>query len=133
VPPRGLVSEQCGTFKDWLPKEQNKDKRKNNNAEWLGKWRARGELRCHICWLSEQETKAHFTIDHIQSLEDGGTDTFANSRPLCADCHTIRTALRSHARHSQQRSARNGRNTPSAPAAMPEPPPVPIVAPPWGR
>ncbi|WP_092486939.1 HNH endonuclease [Desulfoscipio geothermicus] len=58
----------------------------------MRRWRELGPLRCHWCGVYENETKAHFELDHIIPLEDGGEDVFSNTRPLCSACHWSRNA-----------------------------------------
>lgn len=76
-------------------------------------WRERtGALICAICGCEEGDTAARVEIDHVIPLEDGGPDELWNTQPVCRDCHTVKAALRAHARHLTGRSARNEKAEP---------------------
>jgi len=93
----------------WAKKTENEGLRSDRNAHHRRHWRRRqdGEMQCHWCGVVESQTRAGFEIDHVHPLEDGGSDEFENTRPLCRDCHTVRNAMRAHARHLAGKSARS--------------------------
>ena len=81
----------CGTFIKWKGKGNRKNRR-NKNPDHMNRWRKKGPLVCHWCGITEGETAAHFELDHIMPLENGGQDVFENTRPLCSACHWSRNA-----------------------------------------
>lgn len=87
----GVKCADCGRHVKWLGKGNRKNRR-NKNSDHRHRWKAQGPLKCHWCGIVEDETAAHFEIDHILPLEDGGEDVFENTRPLCAACHWSRNA-----------------------------------------
>lgn len=102
-----ITCSACGAF--WWLKKDQQPKRVDRNAEHRHRWKTSRDdnvLVCHWCLAREDETTAWFEIDHILPLERGGADEFRNTRPLCADCHTIRHALERHSRHARGLSAR---------------------------
>lgn len=98
---------ECAQHMGWAAKDplKRRDRNSSHRSAWIK--RHDGDLVCHWCLVRASETSAGFDIDHIQPREDGGLDEMRNTRPLCADCHTIRHALLSHQRHVRGKSARS--------------------------
>ena len=61
----------------------------------------RFEHRCATC---RSLLQPGWHVDHIEPLADGGAHDATNMQPLCAPCHTIKTA-----RENSARAARRGR------------------------
>ncbi len=96
----GLWCADCGRFFKWVGKGGRIIRR---NDRWRGEWRALGTLICQFCGITEAETTMGFEIDHIIEIEDGGRDEFANTRPLCSNCHWIRNAQKYRVKHERRR------------------------------
>jgi 5-methylcytosine-specific restriction enzyme A len=63
-------------------------------GEKLQRWRKRilsAEPLCRHCAQKGKVTEAE-EVDHIRSLEDGGTYEDSNAQPLCKPCHKVKTA-----------------------------------------
>lgn len=106
--PIGLKCFDCGHY-TWPPKPGNEERRRDHNSRWRKDWRAQlgGELICMWCRVRESQTRTGFDIDHLTPFEAGGTDEFANTMPLCRNCHTKRHAEQCVIQHLQGRSARD--------------------------
>lgn len=46
-----------------------------------------GSLICVKCGFTTKEMGAGMTVDHIESLEDGGKNEKSNLQMLCIKCH----------------------------------------------
>lgn len=88
----------------WKPRSIN-DRRSPYGAAWQ-RQRAttlRAEPLCRMC-LASGRTVAATVVDHIQPLEDGGTNEQANLQPLCKRCHdAIKTPNDLQARRASDR------------------------------
>jgi hypothetical protein len=105
--PIGIRCRDCRSY-TFPPKPGNENRRRDHNARWRKDWRTQlgGELTCTWCRVRESETRCSFHIDHVTPLEAGGADEFANTMPLCRNCHTKRHADQAVVQHLQGRSAR---------------------------
>lgn len=85
------VCPECGTFGGWVPKPENKDKRRDKNTTWRSMWEKRG-YRCGICGATKDDfpVSGQWQLDHIIQLEAGGADEFDNTMMVCTFCHTIK-------------------------------------------
>lgn len=46
------------------------------------------DWKCNMC---RGKLDAHFEIDHVKALCNGGEDSFLNMQALCLSCHKIKT------------------------------------------
>lgn len=82
---------QCGRHNKWVPKPENKDKRRDKNTTWRSTWESKG-FKCGLCGATAEEypNSGQWELDHIIQLSDGGEDVFENTMMLCVFCHTIK-------------------------------------------
>ncbi len=84
--------ESCTRQLGFIRKPENMDKRFDNNNSWTKQWKGKGIMFCAICGIKEGDLSGvRFECDHIQQLEDGGEDIFANTMMLCNNCHVEKT------------------------------------------
>lgn len=89
----------------WKPPSIN-DRRSPYGAAWQRQRAAtlRAEPLCRMC-LSAGRTVAATVVDHIQPLEDGGTNEQSNLQPLCKRCHdSVKTPRDTEARRAAERT-----------------------------
>ena len=65
----------------------------------------RFEHRCAAC---RSLLQPGWHVDHIAPLADGGAHDATNVQPLCAPCHTVKTARENSARATARATARRG-------------------------
>lgn len=95
----------CDRQNGFIKKPENAEKRTDNNATWIRKWKDKGPLFCATCGIKESDLIGiRFECDHVRQLEDGGEDCFENTVMLCSNCHvekTIRWKRTKHWRNSR--------------------------------
>ena len=71
----------------------------------------------HKCAGCRKLLQPGWHADHILALADGGPDDMRNMQPLCAPCHTLKTAQENSARAALKKQAAAAPIVPEAPMA----------------
>ena len=64
-----------------------RNRRKPTGKIALQGWLSLLHLHAWRCYLCGARGRYRLSIDHIESLSDGGTNTIENVQPLCLKCH----------------------------------------------
>lgn len=95
-----LACEKCGKWLKWVrhPEKEEIKRPKTSNFEFkdVMKYHNQDELFCFFCLRNNDDLgyKEVMTLDHIQEIDKGGSDSVENLQILCSACHKLKNWAR---------------------------------------
>ena len=87
--------QHCGKFCSWVRNPELPENNRGNKKtprQVCDFHQIEGEEICFFCLRIKEQLgiKETLTVDHIQELSKGGTDTIENMQVLCSACHKLK-------------------------------------------